>query len=137
MRLTTLFPQFRGLRLDHVCAATGGITLVATSTAQSARCPLCRQRSRRTHSRYRHHVLDLPCAGRAVTLLFHTRRFFFLTPDCPRQTFRERLPALVAPGALRSHGLRAALERIGFALGGEAGSRLAAMLGMPASADRV
>ncbi len=135
MRLTTLFPQFRGLRLDHVCAATGGITLVATSTAQSARCPLCRQRSRRTHSRYRRHVLDLPCAGRAVTLLVHARRFFCLTPDCPRQTFRERLPALVAPGALRSHGLRAALERIGFALGGEAGSRLAAMLGMSASAD--
>jgi hypothetical protein len=45
------------------------------------------------------------------------------------------LPALVAPGARRSNGLRAALEAIGFALGGEAGSRLASILGMPTSAD--
>ncbi len=135
MRLTALFPQFRGLRLDHICAALGDVTLVATSTAQSACCPLCHRRSHRVHSRYRRRVADLPCAGRAVTLLIRARRFFCPTPDCPRKTFRERLPALVAPGARRSHGLCAALTAIGFALGGEAGRRLAMLLGMPTSAD--
>src|SRR5689334_11660276 len=109
MRLTALFPQFRGLRLDHVCAAVGGIMLVATSTAQSARWPRCRRRSLCVHSRYLRRVLDLPCAGRAVTLLIHARRFFCSTPGCPRKAFRERLPALIAPGARRSNGLRDAL----------------------------
>jgi transposase len=135
MRLTALFPQLRGVRLDHVCAAVGGMMLVATSTAQSPCCPLCRQRSHRVHSRYQRRVLDLPCAGRAVTLLVHARRFFCPTPGCPRTTFRERLPALVAPGARRGHGLCAALANIGFALGGEAGKRLAVALGMAVSAD--
>lgn len=134
MRLADLFPQFRGLRLDHVCAEPAGVSLVVASTAQSARCPLCHHRSRRIHSRYRRRVLDLPCAGRAVTLLIHARRFFCPTPGCSRKTFRERLPALVAPGARRSNGLRAALAQIAFALGGEAGRRLAVALGMPASA---
>jgi hypothetical protein len=78
---------------------------------------------------------DLPCAGRAIALVIHARRFFCPTADCPRKTFRERLPALVAPGARRSHGLRAALEHIAFALGGEAGRRLAITLGMLTSAD--
>jgi transposase len=135
MRLADLFPQLRGLRLDHVCAESAGVSLVVTSTAQSAHCPLCHRRSRRIHSRYRRCVRDLPCAGRTVTLLIHARRFFCPTPGCSRKTFRERLPALVAPGARRSNGLRAALAQIAFALGGEAGSRLAIALGMPTSAD--
>jgi len=47
----------------------------------------------------------------------------------------ERLPTLVAPGARRSHPLHAALERIAFALGGEAGARLASALAMPTTPD--
>ncbi len=135
MRLTALFPQFRGLRLDCLRTEPTGLTLVAATTAKTARCPLCHHHGHRVHSRYQRRVTDLPCAGRAVALLIHARRFFCLTADCPRKTFRERLPALVAPGARRSNGLRAALEAIGFALGGEAGSRLASILGMPTSAD--
>ncbi len=135
MRLSALFPQFCGLRIDQVYAEPAGVTLVAATTAKTARCPLCHQHGRRVHSPYRRRVTDLPCAGRAVALLIHARRFFCPSPDCPRRTFRERLPALVAPGARRSHGLRAALEHIAFALGGEAGMRLAAILGMPTSAD--
>jgi transposase len=135
MRLTALFPQFRGLRIDHLCAESTDITIVAVTTARTARCPLCHHHGHRVHSRYRRRVADLPCAGRAVALIIHARRFFCPTTDCPRKTFRERLPALVAPGARRSHGLRAALEAIGFALGGEAGRRLAATIGMPTSGD--
>ncbi len=135
MHLAALFPQFRGLRIDHVCAESIGLTLIAATTARTAACPLCHRRGHRIHSRYRRRVADLPCAGRAIALVIHARRFFCPTADCPRKTFRERLPALVAPGARRSHGLRAALEHIAFALGGEAGRRLATTLGMLTSAD--
>lgn len=135
MHLATLFPQFRGLHVTDVCSGITGLTLVVATTATMAACPLCHRCGRRVHSRYQRRVADLPCAGRAVTLLIHARRFFCPTADCPRKTFRERLPALVAPGARRSHGLCAALAAIGFALGGEAGKRLATTIGMPTSGD--
>ncbi len=135
MHLTAVFPQFRGLRIERVCTEDTALTLIAATVAQSASCPLCHRRSRRVHSRFRRRVADLPCSGRAVILLIHARRFFCRNPRCTRRTFRERLPALVAPGARRSHGLRAALAEIAFALGGEAGKRLATALGMPISGD--
>ncbi|MHB8644351.1 MAG: ISL3 family transposase [Thermomicrobiales bacterium] len=135
MHLTSLFPQFCGLRIDHVCTESIALTIVATTTATAAECPICHQPSSRVHSRYHRRVADLPCAGRAVARVVHAHRFFCPTADCPRRTFRERLPALVVPDARRSHGLRAALGHIAFALGGEAGRRLAAVLGMPTSAD--
>lgn len=135
MHLIALFPQFCGLRIDHVCIESPGITIVATTTATAAECPICHRRGGQIHSRFQRRVADLPCAGRAVTLVIHARRFFCPTADCPRRTFRERLPSLVASGARRSHGLSSALAAIGFVLGGEAGRRLATILGMPTSAD--
>lgn len=122
MHLTALFPQCHGLHIDHVCTEVSGITLVAATTAHAAEWPICHQRGHRVHSRYQRRVTDLPCAGRAAMLIIHARRFFCPTADCPRKTFRERLPALVTPGARRSHGLCAALTEIAFPRrrGGEA-----------------
>ncbi len=95
MHLTALFPQFRGLRIDHVCAEAACLTLIAATTARTAECPICHRCGHRVHSRYQRRVADLPCAGRAVALVIHARRFFCPTANCPRRTFRERLPALV------------------------------------------
>jgi len=119
MRLTALFPHWRGMRVMHVCAERDHFTLIAETISRAACCPLCHRPSRAVHSRYQRRVADLPCSGRAVTLVIHARRFFCRAPDCPRRTFAERLTPLVAPGARRSHALDAALARIGMALGGE------------------
>jgi len=135
MRIASLFPHVRGCRVDDVRASDGVITIALTSTRATATCPSCRRRSRHPHSRFHRHVADQPWAGHPVTLVLHGRRFLCCTPHCPRRTFRERFPALVAPCARRSDGLRAALARIGVAAGGEAGARLAIALGMPTSAD--
>ncbi len=80
-------------------------------------------------------LADLPISGRRVVLTVRVRRFRCLIPTCPRQIFAERLPDLAAPFARRSQPLQHALERVGFALGGEAGARLARCLGMPTSPD--
>lgn len=133
MDLTTLFPQWRGLRITRVCTESDQLTLVAHSTARTAPCPVCHQPTCSPHSRYQRRVADLPCGGRPVTLVIHARRFSCRTPTCPRRTFRERLPLLVGAGARRSHCLLAALTRIGIALGGKPGARLACHLGMPTS----
>ncbi len=133
MDLAVIFPQWRGLRIIRACPEADHLMLVAHTTARTASCPLCHQPAASIHSRYQRRVTDLPCGGRAVTLVIHARRFFCPTPTCPRRTFRERMPALVAPGARRSHPLLCALTRIGMALGGKPGARLARHLGMPTS----
>jgi transposase len=72
--------------------------------------------------------------GCAVRLELHVRRFFCPNPECARQIFTERLPT-VAPYARRTTRLTDVFTLIGFALGGEAGKRLVAGMGLSASPD--
>ncbi|WP_027584517.1 ISL3 family transposase [Bradyrhizobium sp. Ai1a-2] len=65
----------------------------------------------------------------------HARRFRCANPQCPRQIFTERLPATVRPKARRTTRLGESQLAIGFAVGGEPGSRLSRKLAMPISSD--
>src|SRR5262249_20146501 len=67
---------------------------------------------------------DMPVNGLRVTLRVHVRRFFCANPHCPRRTFAERFPSLLAPDARRTRPLDDWLTHVAFALGGEAGARL-------------
>ena len=71
----------------------------------------------------------------AVRLELHVRRFFCPNPECPRQIFTEHLPSVVEPYARRTTRLTDVFTLIGFALGGEAGKRLVAGMGLSASPD--
>jgi transposase len=135
MPLTALFPHLAGFRIDAVICGDEQLTLTATAIRKAASCPVCHRRSRRVHSRYQRRVADLPLGGTPLTLVLHVRKFFCRNPRCPRRIFAERLPSLVAAGARRSHPLHTALECVAFALGGEAGARLADSLGMPTTPD--
>ena len=130
-----LFPQLQSMRIENVTLDGHKVTLTVAVEGTTAPCPLCQCASTRVHSRYRRTVADLPVSGRAVAVVAQVRRFRCLAPSCPRRIFAERLPALVAPRARTSHGLRRALEHIAFAVGGEGGARLARTLGMPTSPD--
>ena len=55
----------------------------------------------------------------------------------PLHTFAERLPQVAAAYACKTYRLTQTLCRIGFAVGGEAGSRLSIYLGMPTSGDTI
>jgi transposase len=105
------------------------------STATAAACPLCGQSSTRPHSRYVRRLADLPCHDRPVRVHIEVRRFFCTNADCHRRIFAERLPAVAGVHARTTVRLDKAHCNIGLALGGEAGSRLAARLAMPTSAD--
>ena len=73
--------------------------------------------------------------GCAVRLELHVRRFFCTNLECTRQIFTERLPSVVAPYARRTTRLTDVFTLIGFALGGEAGKRLVAGMGLAISPD--
>ncbi len=77
---------------------------------------------------------DRPPLGELpVRVRLHARRFRCLNSACPRQTFRERLPDLAPRYQRRTPALHRHLEAVSFALGGQAGRRLARQLRLGAS----
>lgn len=131
--LVALLPHLAGLCLERIVLDGDSVTLFLAPTQPTAPCPPCGSRSNRVHERYRRTVVNLPCVGRTLVLRIHVRRFRCHNRDCPQVTFAERLPKLAGVRARRTHGQRAALQDIGFALGGSAGARLARRRGLPAS----
>jgi transposase len=115
----------------------GFLHIAAHGTRPGGRCPDCGRASRAVHSRYHRRPADLPSLGRSVGVELRVRRFYCRNAACPRRTFAERLPELVAPHARRTRRPAEAQGRVGAALGGEASARLLPRLAMPASADTV
>lgn len=135
MEISTLLADPAAICLEKIISAPSSITLVVSTKRPCAECPRCHQLSTRLHSRYRRTVADLPWHGISVRLVLHTRRFFCDMELCSQRIFCERLPSVVTHYARKTARLTSALELIGFALGGEAGARLAIELGMSASPD--
>jgi transposase len=135
MNVSTLLPDPQRLRLEGIVPAADRITLVLQTTCLEAVCPTCGQPSSRVHSRYGRTLADLPWLGRSVRLQLSSRKFFCDRRDCSRRLFTERLPGVVRRYARRTERLEQALLLIGYALGGEAGARLVAALGMGISPD--
>jgi transposase len=131
---TRLVPSAPGLRLDEITLGPVQITATLTATRAAMPCPLCGRLARRRHSFYRRSLADLPWGRYAVRLHLTVRKFFCDASTCPRRIFTERLPAVVAPWARRTRQLAEVLGILAFALGGEAGARVVARLGMSVSA---
>lgn len=110
------------------------IAVVQAHAAQTqACCPSCHAPSTRVHSRSVRRPLDLPLSEQQVQLHLHVRRFLCSTPSCPRRTFTEQIPELVAPRVRRTSRLIHSLRDVAQALGGRAAARTAVRLRMPAS----
>jgi transposase len=130
-----LLPATVALSVDGVALDDATVTLLLRTASATSCCPLCGQASQHVHSRYTRRIHDLPYQGRQTDLLLTARKFFCRNPGCPRTLFCERLPDLVARYAHSTARLMDAHRSIGFALGGEGGSRLASKLAMPTSPD--
>lgn len=130
-----LLPTYDTLAVTAITVTPTLIGVALSATSPTASCPGCQTPSAHIHSRYRRTVADRPIAGRSLVLNLRVRKFRCSHPGCERQVFCERLPAVLAPYA-RSTAILTDLHRlIGFALGGEPGSRLAGKLAMPTSGD--
>jgi transposase len=130
-----LLPDLPGFSIEQITLTDGVITVLAQSHTMQASCPACASQSSRIHSRYERTLSDLPWSGRIVRLVVQVRRFLCLKPTCPRKTFAEAIPAVAERYARRTIRLKEVLERLALALGGEQGSRLAAVLRMRWSPD--
>ncbi|MFF3578063.1 transposase family protein [Streptomyces mirabilis] len=115
--------------VEAVSAAFGTVEVVARGRAVGSACPDCGRFSDRVHDRYQRRLKDLPLAEQGFVIRLTVRRFICGAADCPRRTFAEPFSRLAAPHARFTTRLNHALERVGLALAGRAGARLAAQLG--------
>ena len=113
----------------------GSVVLVVEPTRVAVPCPQCGELSRRQHSRYERHPLDLPWRGQTVRMRVHSRRWFCDTPTCPRKIFAERFDGALARYARRTDATTDLLTTFALQAGGEAGARLARTAGVPVSPD--
>src|SRR3954464_5714043 len=127
---TLLFPGPSCLRLTDISTADAGISLDLTATRGAVACPSCSVESDHVHRLYQRTVADLPWAGVPVMLHLHVRRFVCRHPACPRATFCEPLPEVVAASARRSMRLANEQRQLGLQSGGEMAARIAKRQGM-------
>jgi transposase len=123
------------LKIENISFCSHEVRLVVKTRLLKATCPSCCWQSDKAHSRYQRRLADLPWEGIAVELILSVRKFFCLNPDCRRQIFCERLPGLAAPYAHKTLRLNELLTRLGVALGGRPGARIAFGMGIKIGRD--
>ncbi|MEU4028061.1 ISL3 family transposase [Streptomyces anulatus] len=127
-----VFEGIDEVKVEAVTAVFGTVEVVAGGRVSRAACPDCGRSSDRVHDRYQRRLRDLPLADQGFVIRLTVRRFICGSADCPRRTFAEPFSGLAAPHARFTTQLNHALERVGLALAGRAGARLAAQLGFGA-----
>jgi transposase len=113
----------------------GSLVLVVEPTRAAVPCPQCGELSRRQHSRYERHPLDLPWRGKVVRMRVHSRRWFCDAATCARRIFAERFDGALARYARRTNDATELLTTFALQAGGEGGARLARKAGVPISPD--
>jgi transposase len=125
--------ELPGFRISRVENRDEGLIICAEAESRHARCPDCQVLSSAIHSHYLRSPRDLPVSGKIVRLVLSVRRFRCRNAVCSRTIFCERLPRVVDVSAQQSVRLAVTLEKLSLALGGQAGARQSAWLGMPTS----
>jgi transposase len=123
------------LKIEKISFCSNEVRLVVKARLPKSPCPSCDWQSDKAHSRYRRHLTDLPWEGITVKLILSVRKFFCPNPDCRRRIFCERLPGLAAPHAHKTLRFNGLLTKLGVALGGRPGARLAFGIGIKIGRD--
>lgn len=124
-----------GLNVREIRRQGNQVEIFAASNHGSAKCPDCGTSSSRVHSYYDRSPADFPVPTGSIRLHLRVKRFRCQNEACTRATFVEVFPDLLEKYARRTVRLWKAQTAIAFALGGQAGSRLADKLQMPISGD--
>jgi transposase len=130
-----LLPSCPGLKLTNFEIHDQQLFLLVSSTNPLVCCPVCQTASRQVHCYYTRTVTDLCWADFRVQLELRVRRFVCSNELCFRRTFAERLSEQIKAYARRTKRCETQLQSIGLQLGGNAGARLAHIIGLPVSSD--
>ena len=125
-------PHLVGVVVDGFDRRGDRVRVTARVSATAAACPTCGSVSSSVHGRYRRRLVDLAVGCCRVELELTVRRFRCRDPACAAVTFTEQVAGLTRAYARFTEPARAVLTRVGLALAGRAGARLAAALALPA-----
>jgi transposase len=135
MSTSTLLPCLKTIDVDSITTIPETIVLRLSTVADAVACPLCGHPSQRIHSHYQRTLTDLPWNRVTVRIHLHSRKFFCDQPTCVRRVFTEPVPELAARYARKTVRLSEALQQLVYLVGGEAGARIARLLGLLVSPD--
>jgi hypothetical protein len=79
----TCIPVPPSLHVEALLLADDGLTILASSEANSVRCPVCGQGTDLVHSRYSRSIADLPLVDATVRIQDRVRKFFCGNPAYP------------------------------------------------------
>ncbi len=133
--MKTILATHNLLKIEKISFCSDEVRLVVKTRLLKSACPSCGWQSDKAHSRYQRRLADLPWEGVAAKLILSVRKFFCLNPDCRRRIFCERLPGLAAPYAHKTLRLNELLTRLGVAVGGRPGARVAFGMGIKIGRD--
>lgn len=133
--ITMLLPP--GYEIKGVKADGPAIVIRAATEHRAGNCPCCGNESKQIHGYYRREIDDLAISGFFVRIRLRVRRFRCNNEQCKRKTFSLPLSDLAAPYQRKSDRLESVLYRVGQALGGRAGARLAKLLSINTSRDTI
>ncbi len=133
--LLVFFPYLNQVIVEEVADRGNHVLVTARTRGIEATCPGCGVPSSRIHGRYRRRLHDLAAGGRPVVIDLRVCRFVCGEAACGLKTFAERVPVLASGRQRRTPLLRRLLDLLAVALGGRAASRLAAALGVAATAS--
>lgn len=131
----TLIPLSESVMLESLTEEEDHFLLKLATNSFSGTCPDCKKESCSRHSAYQRRLLDLPWAGIAVRVDLSVKKFYCKNEQCRRKIFTERLGEKLLPFARRTSRLNEHLNRVGYALGGTGGSKLASFIGVPISSS--
>lgn len=135
MLSSTLLPCLKTIAVESVTTLPETIVLRLSTVADVVACPLCNQNSQRIHSHYQRTLTDLPWNRVTVRVHLRTRKFFCDNSTCMRHVFTEPVPELASRYARKTLRLSETLKQLVHMVGGEAGARIARMLGLLVSPD--
>ena len=124
-----------GCEIQSIEIEESQLVVQAQTMTRVSCCPDCQQKSTRVHGYRVRWIRDLPVNRYPVQLKLRVKRFRCSHPNCPRQTWTETIPEILERYARRTERLNLSLWHIGYALGGQPGSRLAHQLRMPVCGD--
>ncbi len=135
MQVSTLSADPEAIRIDSFVSNSDSITVVAQTSKAFGICPVCCLPSQALHSNYLRRLSDLPWHGVTIRIHLNTRKFRCRNDLCRRKVFCERLPKVVESYGRKTIRLQELFGILAFALGGEAGSRMAREIGLKISGD--
>jgi transposase len=132
MNLAMLLGLPADLHLVQVKIESACLWIEVCSGLSTGVCPCCGIASGQRHSSSTRTLADTPCAGRAVAIALHVRKFRCGNVSCTQRLFAERFLDYVRPWARKTLRLVTQMTHLGLALGGRGVERIASVLGMRA-----